>query len=210
MGRLAVDVASAVPANGLASTVALVGATGVAVGVGMLAVDPGDAAGAAADLADGPTADVSDALHQHVAGDDAKVSRSVDRTPLVARQRADKKAAMPASRQDVSGAVTETVAPTDPRDIAMSMLADYGWSSDQFSCLDSLYTHESNWSVTASNSYSGAYGIPQALPGDKMAAYGSDWQTSAQTQLEWGLAYIQDRYGSPCGAWSFWESNNWY
>jgi hypothetical protein len=176
----------------------------------MLAVDPGDAAGAAADLADGPTADVSDALHQHVAGDDAKVSRSVDRTPLVARQRADKKAAMPASRQDVSGAVTETVAPTDPRDIAMSMLADYGWSSDQFSCLDSLYTHESNWSVTASNSYSGAYGIPQALPGDKMAAYGSDWQTSAQTQLEWGLAYIQDRYGSPCGAWSFWESNNWY
>jgi hypothetical protein len=90
------------------------------------------------------------------------------------------------------------------------MLADYGWSSDQFSCLDSLYTRESNWNVSATNAYSGAYGIPQALPGDKMASYGADWQTNPATQLEWGLAYIQDRYGSPCGAWSFWESNNWY
>jgi hypothetical protein len=92
----------------------------------------------------------------------------------------------------------------------MTMLADYGWTSDQFSCLDALYSRESGWSISAENAYSGAYGIPQALPGDKMAAYGSDWQTDAHTQLEWGLAYIQDRYGSPCGAWSFWESNNWY
>jgi hypothetical protein len=117
---------------------------------------------------------------------------------------------MPAARQDVSGAVTETVEATDPRDIAMGMLADYGWSSDQFSCLDSLYARESGWNPSAANPSSGAYGIPQALPGDKMAEYGYDWQTNPETQLEWGLAYIQDRYGSPCGAWNFWLSNNWY
>ena len=57
---------------------------------------------------------------------------------------------------------------------------------------------------------SGAYGIPQALPGDKMAAYGSDWQTNAATQIKWGLAYIAGRYGTPCDAWSFWQSNGWY
>jgi hypothetical protein len=190
----------------------MVGATGLAVGVGMIAVDNADvAAGAAADLSAGPTADVSAAMRQHAAASDHRaVSRSSARSPLVAQQRQVKAAAMPATRQDVAGAVTKTVVASDPRDIAMTMLADYGWSSDQYSCLDSLYTRESNWSITAENSSSGAYGIPQALPGDKMAAYGSDWQTSAQTQLEWGLSYIQDRYGSPCGAWSFWESNNWY
>jgi hypothetical protein len=211
VGRLAADVASVVPTSGVASTIALVGATGVAVGAGMLAAnDADDATGAAADLSAAPTADVSAAMRQHSTSSDAGgVSRSSARVPVHA-QRADKAAAMPATRQDVAGAVTKTVVPTDPRDIAMTMLADYGWSTSEFSCLDSLYTSESNWNVTAENSYSGAYGIPQALPGDKMASFGSDWQTSAQTQLEWGLSYIQDRYGSPCGAWSFWQSNNWY
>jgi hypothetical protein len=211
VGRLAVDVASFVPANGLASTVALVGAAGVAVGAGALAVNTQGDAGAAADLAAGPTADVSGLMRQHAAASDAGgVSRSGSRQPVVAQERADKAAAMPASRQEVAGAVTETVVPTDPRDIAMTMLADYGWSTDQFSCLDALYAHESGWSVSAANPYSGAYGIPQALPGDKMSSAGSDWQTNPQTQLEWGLSYIQDRYGTPCGAWSFWESNNYY
>jgi hypothetical protein len=201
-----------VPTNGVAGTVVLVGAAGVAVGAGLLAVDTADDTGPAADLAAGPTADVSNAMRSHVAAgtDSGGISRSLARQPLVAQQRADKAAAMPASRQNVGGAVTETVAATDPRDIARTMLADYGWSTDQFSCLDALYMHESGWSVSAANPYSGAFGIPQALPGDKMATAGSDWQTNPRTQLEWGLSYIQDRYGSPCGAWSFWESNNFY
>jgi hypothetical protein len=190
---------------------AMVGVAGVAVGAGMVAVNARGGPDPSADVAAGPTANVADAMRQHVAaGEAGGVSRSISREPLVAKQRADKTAAMPAKRQEVAGAVTETVAATDPRDIAMSMLADYGWSSSQFSCLDSLYSHESGWNASAANPYSGAYGIPQALPGDKMASAGADWRTNPATQLEWGLSYIQDRYGSPCGAWSFWESNNFY
>jgi hypothetical protein len=139
-----------------------------------------------------------------------RVSRSASRPVLASVQRAAKSKAMPPAEQDLSGAVTEQVAPTDPRDIAMGMLKTYGWSSDQFSCLNELYLHESNWDPSAQNPSSGAYGIPQALPGDKMAAYGADWQTDPATQLAWGLNYIKDRYGSPCGAWGFWQANNWY
>ena len=98
----------------------------------------------------------------------------------------------------------------DPKDIARSMLADFGWSLDQFSCLEPLWEKESGWNVSASNPSSSAYGIPQALPGSKMASAGDDWQTNAATQIEWGLGYINDRYGSPCGAWSHSQSSGWY
>jgi hypothetical protein len=94
--------------------------------------------------------------------------------------------------------------------IAMGMLGSYGWSSSQFSCLDSLWNQESGWNVYASNPTSGAYGIPQALPGDKMASAGPDWQTDAATQIRWGLSYIQSLYGSPCGAWGHEEADGWY
>ncbi|MEZ5098039.1 MAG: hypothetical protein R2731_19335 [Nocardioides sp.] len=69
---------------------------------------------------------------------------------------------------------------------------------------------ESGWRVNADNPYSSAYGIPQALPGSKMASAGPDWATNPVTQIRWGLGYIRDRYGSPCGAWSFKRSHNWY
>ncbi|OIJ26293.1 lytic transglycosylase domain-containing protein [Nocardioides luteus] len=98
----------------------------------------------------------------------------------------------------------------DPKDIARSMLADFGWGLDQFSCLEPLWEKESGWNVSASNPSSSAYGIPQALPGSKMASAGDDWQTNAATQIEWGLGYINDRYGSPCGAWSHSQSSGWY
>ncbi|QBI52506.1 lytic transglycosylase domain-containing protein [Streptomonospora litoralis] len=98
----------------------------------------------------------------------------------------------------------------DPKGIARSMLGDYGWSSDQFSCLEPLWEKESNWDHTAQNPSSGAYGIPQSLPGSKMASAGSDWRTNPATQIEWGLGYIQDRYGSPCEAWNHSQANGWY
>ncbi|MDT0304818.1 aggregation-promoting factor C-terminal-like domain-containing protein [Streptomonospora wellingtoniae] len=102
-------------------------------------------------------------------------------------------------------------APTgDPKAIAESMLADYGWSADQFSCLEPLWEKESGWDHTAQNPSSGAYGIPQALPGSKMASAGDDWQTNPATQIEWGLGYIDDRYGSPCEAWNHSQANGWY
>ncbi|KIH96995.1 hypothetical protein LP52_21310 [Streptomonospora alba] len=98
----------------------------------------------------------------------------------------------------------------DPKSIARSMLSDYGWGSDQFSCLEPLWEKESNWDHTAQNPSSGAYGIPQALPGSKMADAGSDWRTNPATQIEWGLGYIEDRYGSPCSAWETSQSQGWY
>jgi hypothetical protein len=89
------------------------------------------------------------------------------------------------------------------------MLGSFGWSSSQFACLDPLWAHESGWSVTAENP-SGAYGIPQALPGSKMASAGPNWQTSAATQIKWGLEYIKNTYGSPCAAWAHEEATGWY
>ncbi|MGB3257373.1 MAG: lytic transglycosylase domain-containing protein [Ornithinimicrobium sp.] len=98
----------------------------------------------------------------------------------------------------------------DPRSIARSMLSSYGWGGDQFGCLDSLWAKESGWNPSAANPSSGAYGIPQSLPGSKMASAGSDWRTNPATQIEWGLGYISSVYGSPCGAWSHSQANNWY
>jgi hypothetical protein len=96
-----------------------------------------------------------------------------------------------------------------PQQIAKAMLGSFGWSSSQFACLDPLWAHESGWSVTAENP-SGAYGIPQALPGSKMASAGPNWQTSAATQIKWGLEYIKNTYGSPCAAWAHEEATGWY
>lgn len=97
-----------------------------------------------------------------------------------------------------------------PRQIARNLLPDHGWSDDQFSCLDKLWEKESNWRVTADNPTSSAYGIPQALPGRRMAEYGADWRTNPVTQIRWGLDYIEDAYGSPCAAWAHSQRHNWY
>ena len=102
------------------------------------------------------------------------------------------------------------VAAGSPQQIAQAMLASFGWSSSQFSCLDPLWAHESGWSVTAYNAGSGAYGIPQALPGSRMASAGPDWQTNAATQIRWGLEYIKGTYGSPCAAWDHEQATGWY
>ncbi|MFI7322636.1 transglycosylase SLT domain-containing protein [Streptomyces venezuelae] len=80
----------------------------------------------------------------------------------------------------------------------------------QFQCFSNIVNHESTWNYKAVNASSGAYGLVQALPGSKMASAGADWQTNPATQIKWGLNYMNDRYGSPCGAWSFWQANNWY
>jgi uncharacterized protein YabE (DUF348 family) len=100
--------------------------------------------------------------------------------------------------------------PSSAQQIARSMMqSKYGWGSDEFSCLVQMWNNESGWRTNAYNP-SGAYGIPQALPGSKMASAGPDWQTSASTQISWGLQYIASRYGTPCGAWGFWQAHNYY
>jgi hypothetical protein len=94
--------------------------------------------------------------------------------------------------------------------IGCTMTLDAGWDMGEFECLVDLWNRESGWNETAYNEGSGAYGIPQSLPGDKMASHGDDWETNPATQIAWGLDYIDGRYGSPCGAWSHSESNGWY
>ncbi|MET3567066.1 MULTISPECIES: lytic transglycosylase domain-containing protein [Microbacteriaceae] len=113
-----------------------------------------------------------------------------------------------AKKSSGGGAAPSAPIPTagTARDIGYQMMQARGWGDDQWGCLDTLWSHESGWRVNASNP-SGAYGIPQALPGSKM---GPGWETDASVQINWGLGYIAGRYGTPCGAWGVWQSQGWY
>jgi resuscitation-promoting factor RpfB len=128
---------------------------------------------------------------------------------------APKVAAQPSQAAGGAGGVAGgvAVAPPDPgtaQRIAYNMLSSFGWApSTYYSCLNNIYTRESGWRYNAENA-SGAYGIPQALPGSKMATAGADWMTNPATQIKWGLGYIQTRYGNPCSAWSYWEAHSYY
>ncbi len=188
-----------------------VAATGIAVSSGIVMKSDGPGNAASASLASASLGQQDD--HQP-ARPDASADLS-DRTASVSRS--DRRTSVDAVKksalnQDSGGQVTETedLTTQDPRTIARAMLADFGFGSDQFSCLDSLYNSESGWNIHADNPSSSAYGIPQALPGAKMASAGADWEHNAATQIRWGLGYIQSRYGSPCGAWSFKQGHNWY
>jgi hypothetical protein len=93
---------------------------------------------------------------------------------------------------------------------ACNLLPSFGFATSEMAALIPMWNNESGWDYTAYNSGSGAFGIPQALPGSKMASAGSDWQTNPATQIKWGLGYIRSTYGSPSAAWSFWQANGWY
>ena len=110
----------------------------------------------------------------------------------------------------VYGASVASYAAGDPRGIAQELVVSFGWDISEFQCLDKLWTRESHWNPRAENVSSGAYGIPQSLPGSKMASEGDDWRTNPETQIKWGLKYIKGRYQSPCGAWAHSESVGWY
>jgi len=94
--------------------------------------------------------------------------------------------------------------------IAFGKMKNHGWGLDQYSCLVKLWNRESNWRVNAYNPSSGAYGIPQSLPGSKMAVAGADWKTNPETQINWGIGYIEGRYGNPCTALAHSDRVNWY
>lgn len=122
----------------------------------------------------------------------------------------------PAPTQTASKAATGGAAPAvgtpDPgtaQAIALADLQAMGMGSDQYSCLVALWNKESHWNVYAHNP-DGAYGIPQALPGSKMASAGADWATNPATQITWGLGYISSRWGTPCGAWAHSQATGWY
>jgi hypothetical protein len=214
------------------SAMAVVG-TGLAVSGGALvglgdstdgSTGGSDLAPAAGDLA----AATGDVLAADQAGDSADSAEgavpSIDTAALEASRddlvtRSDRREAADPAKADLldvgSSTVnamtrTEDLSDEDPRTIARALLAEFGFSADQFGCLDSLWTRESNWTVTADNPTSSAYGIPQALPGSKMSSAGADWATNPVTQIRWGLGYIEDRYGSPCSAWGHSQARGWY
>lgn len=127
-------------------------------------------------------------------------------TPVVAREKAS-------GEEKSSARWTPPFVAPDPgsaQAVAYDMVMARGWGDDQFACLVALWQKESGWRVNAYNRSSGAYGIPQALPGKKMASAGADWETNAATQISWGLGYISGRYGDPCGAWGSSQRRGWY
>ena len=192
-------------------------ATGMAVAAGVLhshgtvvnladSLSPASAAGGAAASGSGAGGSASAGLAEDLSQRSREVARSADRSET--RDPAKQAALGLTSGPAVGG--QENLSSQDPQDIAEALLPSYGWSSSEMSCLVPLWMGESGWRVNAENTSSGAYGIPQSLPGSKMASAGADWQTNPVTQITWGLGYIQERYGSPCGAWGFKQGHGWY
>jgi len=101
--------------------------------------------------------------------------------------------------------------PDGARAVAKEIIAaKYQWSEKQFTCLDQLWIKESHWNYKARNKVTGAHGIPQALPATKMEVVATDWRTNPVTQITWGLKYIEERYETPCKAWSKFKRSRWY
>ena len=115
-----------------------------------------------------------------------------------------------AKAASASAPAAGTPDPDTAQALGLQAVQARGWGPEQYDCLVALWNRESHWNVYAHNTSSGAYGIPQALPGEKMGTVADDWQTNPATQIEWGLRYIEGRYGSPCGAWAHSEAVHWY
>ncbi|GAA2149667.1 transglycosylase SLT domain-containing protein [Kitasatospora kazusensis] len=141
---------------------------------------------------------------------DAQAKSDADKAAKAAddKRKADEEAANRAKARSALSADTPvtSVDPGSVQALAASIVGD----NTQFQCFSQIVKRESGWDYTATNSGSGAYGLVQALPGSKMSSAGSDWRTNPATQIKWGLGYMNDRYGSPCGAWSFWQAHSWY
>ncbi len=145
------------------------------------------------------------------ASDLTRREQAVSRSTGDRRTKADAlKVAELGSGNGVAVTRSEDLGTTDPKGLARTLMPKYGISSSEFGCLDNLWSSESGWNVHADNPSSSAYGIPQALPGSKMASAGADWKDNAETQIRWGLGYIENRYGTACAAWSFKSAQGWY
>ena len=147
----------------------------------------------------------------------AAAEAAAEQARLAAEQEAAARAAAEASaaadRAAEEAAAAAAVPMDDPagaKAYAASALAGHGWAASEMTCLNTLWEKESNWMTSATNASSGAYGIVQSLPAEKMASSGADYLTNPKTQINWGLDYIESRYGSPCGALNFHYANNWY
>lgn len=197
----------------LVATIACVAVIGIGVVIELkwsaAGTDP--AAAALAAIPDSHSASLLEAERQQlILEDTASKTLNLVGSPKVATVPAASNAS---SSSGNGGAPTLTLPPASPgsaQATAQSLMPGWGFSvSSQWGCLDSLWERESGWVYYAENA-SGAYGIPQALPGSKMASAGPDWQTNATTQIKWGLGYIKSDYGTPCGAWDHEVADGWY
>jgi hypothetical protein len=145
--------------------------------------------------------------HRQQAAASALVRARADAAAALGRARAASAARV--ARQKVRQGLLAR-AQSDPKALGRLLVADRGLGAQQFDCLERLWNKESGWRWNADNPSSDAYGIPQALPGSKMASAGSDWATNPATQIRWGLSYIANRYGTPCSAWAHSQATNWY
>ncbi|MFE1951366.1 transglycosylase SLT domain-containing protein [Streptomyces sp. NPDC059524] len=137
---------------------------------------------------------------------DAQAAKEKAEQEAKEREEAKKQAASRSATRDASSfAPQSSYSVAQIQSMARSMVP-----SGQFQCFSNIVDHESSWNYKAVNASSGAYGLFQALPAGKYASAGADWQTNPATQIKWGLNYMNERYGSPCEAWSFWQANNWY
>lgn len=165
----------------------------------------------------GTTSTVADQIAAHdaeqarIAAEQAAQAAAQEAAAKAAAEKAAAAKRAAASQASAAAANAAAADPASAQAIAKQMAAaNYGWGDDQFACLYSLWKKESGWNYRAYNASSGAYGIPQALPGSKMGANGADWQTNPATQIAWGLGYISRAYGTPCGAWGHSQSTGWY
>ena len=184
-------------------------ATGLAVSTGVLSKatpldGPLDGAAAAALSTSSPPMELS---QSELAEREERASRSVgDRRPAADLS----KARALSNASGVAVTKSEDLSQADPKALARALMPQYGISSSEFDCLDNLWSSESGWDVHADNPTSSAYGIPQALPGSKMASAGPNWEDNPETQIRWGLGYVKARYGTACEAWFYKQGAGWY
>jgi len=160
--------------------------------------------------------DAEEAARKQAAEDATSKKEAAD---AAAKKKEQEKAEKDAAEREKKDEVSSRSAARDASDFAVKgsystaevqAMARQMVPGDQFQCFSNIVNNESTWDYTAENPSSGAYGLVQSLPGSKMASAGADWRTNPATQIKWGLGYMNERYGSPCGAWSFWQANQWY
>ncbi|MCM2421335.1 transglycosylase SLT domain-containing protein [Streptomyces sp. RKAG293] len=216
-----------------ATAVTTVGAVvGVAAGADQGSNQPVEAAGATTVLADIPAgqqvqqasltqqaqaqSDAADATAKKAAEDSARQQaakdasakkKAADEAAAKAKEARELEAKAAASRsaERATFAVKSSYSTAEVKAMALQIVG-----SSQFQCFSNIVEHESGWDYTATNQSSGAYGLVQSYPGSKMATVGADWRTNPATQIKWGLNYMNERYDSPCGAWSYWQQHQSY
>ncbi|GHB13837.1 hypothetical protein GCM10010330_79600 [Streptomyces tendae] len=149
----------------------------------------------------------AEATARKAAAEKAVAKKESARQAAEARKRAQEQEA---AEGDTAANTTTLAAQSSYSTSQVQAMARQMVPSGQWQCFSNIVDHESSWNYRAVNASSGAYGLFQALPGSKMSSVGADWQTNPATQIKWGLNYMNGSYGSPCGAWSFWQANHWY